>query len=574
MIAFRTSVFSFHENVFKIVSFLYSYSVVKLVNSSVLILLTSQSQHAIVSPTTLLWQLLHLDMSSTSERKEEVANAVASLKTLDLTSDAPEEKERLLEVLTTIRKFVTSPEDRRTAEVLAEEPLPIFIQILKDATNSEAVLLETMWIIGNLAAGSSSDTEQVANSGTLEIAVGYLDHPNAEVAEQVVRLFGNVSGESEEYRDMLLNVDTAKHLFATYIQVMKAESCEAQESLLECIFWLCHNLLRGENFPKLSLVAPLADLIDDAMIHAPSTTDITDLLWAACFLTESPFYSAKMARSNTFLHAIRERGINSGVLTLVVPIVRTIGSLVSNDAKTTQSVIDAGFLPTLVQVYRDNVHIPTHRDVLWTLSNITAGTREQVCACFACDGVIDVLLDGLSSSDVDVATNAAFAVSNPLAKGASYPGLYDITLLTAIVSFLAHRKTPKKFLSLISPALKSYLRSLIDGEGDEGDVTAALAADWSPLLKSPAIRKSRACRDMIAVIHELMGATPDRLADLDYDDGDDYEGDEDEEDNDYSNAENPDDHDGSSEVDPSWVPKPTCSGSSLAPKKDDDDTDG
>ncbi len=436
-----------------------------------------------------------------SSKQEDMAIAVAQLQSMDITSTAEEDKSLLLQILTTIRKAVSASNSPPISDLLDQKPLPTLIAILEESSSTPNIIFETLWILTNIASGSSEQTVELVNSGALDVSVRFLEHSNIQVSEQVLWLIGNVSGDSVPYRDLLLNAGTGKRLVAAYKQVLANESdCKAYVANAA---WVCSNLLRGKPFPPLSLAAPLVDLALDMLKNAEDTADLADVFWSFSYVSESNFFAAKLLKLPTFLTALRDRGIFSSSVKVQTPALRTLGNLVTYDGKLTQIIVDAGFIPVLAQMYQGVKRSSIRREILWALSNIAAGTRAQARAVFDCAAAKAVMLEGINDA-VDIAKEAAYALCNPLSDGVGLPGAYDTKTLDAIMGFLAKGKGIERLKKQVFDSMNAYLGDLLQGKGSEKALQAAARVDWTSYLKSPTIKDDPYCSNLESTIYSIM----------------------------------------------------------------------
>ena len=59
------------------------------------------------------------------------------------------------------------------------------------------------------------------------------------------------------------------------------------------------------------------------------------------------------------------------------PALRTLGNVVTGDDSQTQCALDCGLLPRLLALL-NSPKKGIRKEACWTISNITAGTREQI----------------------------------------------------------------------------------------------------------------------------------------------------------------------------------------------------
>ena len=75
---------------------------------------------------------------------------------------------------------------------------------------------------------------------------------------------------------------------------------------------------------------------------------------------------------------------------MLVPALRTVGNIVTGDDLQTQVIINCGALPCLLNLLTTSHKKSIKKEACWTISNITAGTKEQV-SNLACQSHLDIL---------------------------------------------------------------------------------------------------------------------------------------------------------------------------------------
>ncbi|XP_020207943.1 importin subunit alpha-4 [Cajanus cajan] len=63
---------------------------------------------------------------------------------------------------------------------------------------------------------------------------------------------------------------------------------------------------------------------------------------------------------------------------VLIPALRTVGNIVTGDDMQTQSIINHGALPCLLNLLTHNHKKSIKKEACWTISNITAGNKEQI----------------------------------------------------------------------------------------------------------------------------------------------------------------------------------------------------
>ncbi len=413
-----------------------------------------------------------------AECEQDVPANVKELKSMDLKTV---DKAKLKDALVRIRKAVSVPTKPPLSEVLAEDPIPTFVAILGEKDYPEDVIHETIWILTNLASGTSDQTKEVVQKGGLDAALPHLEHDSVTVAEQVLWLVGNVCGDCVEYRDMILLAGGAKKVIASYNKHTTNKT--ATSSFLANVYWVVSNLLRGKPLPKMSLASPLADFVMDHIIRLdPSQSDLdyTDLFWAASYLSESDFFAAKFSKSPLFLRALVEKGVSSTSSTVPTPAARAVGQLCTGDDTMTQAVVDAGVIPSAARLFLSTSKVGLCRELMWLFSNIAAGSPAQIKALSECDVAKAAIVQGLKHQSLQVVVEALFVTVNPFTSH-DQTWKPDETMLSAMVHALVKAAHHRSFDMHIGSLLHRLLQ-LRDGRLTTKEVDAFAAVDWEPLI--------------------------------------------------------------------------------------------
>jgi len=160
---------------------------------------------------------------------------------------------------------------------------------------------------------------------------------------------------------------------------------------------------------------------------------LTDACWALSYLSDG---------SNDKIAAVIESGVTKRLIELLMhpspavqtPALRTVGNLVTGNELQTQGVIDCSALPSLLSLlsisnigpYQEYGRNGIKKEACWTISNITAGNKDQVQAVIDAN-IIPPLIHLLLHAEFEIKKEAAWAISNATSGGTFHQIEYLVT---------------------------------------------------------------------------------------------------------------------------------------------------
>ena len=249
----------------------------------------------------------------------------------------------------------------------------------------------------------------MVNAGSVEPLLTLLHSDQIEVQEQSVWALGNISGDCDEYRTLILE----KNGFGEIVQFAQAnlDKVGVVKNCVWCLSNLCRNV--KQHPACFACIRPHLPFLQK-LFQCNIPEVVGDACWAFGFLAEvgSEYKKEIIAFINPayLLHLILHEDIH-----LQSPALRLTGNIVSGDEEDTQLLLNAGLLKVLAAFVQKANEIQK-KEVLWIISNITAGTAQQVGLVINI-GFIKYLITAANGESTTLQIEAIWGVCNAINGG-------------------------------------------------------------------------------------------------------------------------------------------------------------
>ena len=190
------------------------------------------------------------------------------------------------------------------------------------------------------------------------------------MVEQVIWGIGNIAGDSPTTRDSVLASGALERI------ALVLDQAPSGTSFMRNASWALSNLCRGRPQPNYKLVRRAIPSLIKVLIENDKEDIITDICWGLSYLSDG----VKERISDMLDIRLLQKLINlmkHENVAIAIPCLRTIGNIVTGDDNETQLAVDANLIPTIAEIL-SHPKKTVRKESCWVLSNITAGTPEQL----------------------------------------------------------------------------------------------------------------------------------------------------------------------------------------------------
>lgn len=312
-----------------------------------------------------------------------------------------------LAALRELRRLLSGVEFPPVEAALKSGAIPLLVQCLSFGSPDEQ-LLEAAWCLTNIAAGRPEETEALLPA--LPLLIAHMGEKGSlPVVEQCAWAIGNVAGEGQELRNILLSQGALPPLARMVLR--------EKGSTVRTAAWSLSNLIKGPDSKAANELIKIEGVLDAILRHLRKADEelATEVAWVVVYLSALSNVATSMLIKRDLPSLLAERMEKSDNLQLHIPVLRSLGNLASSDVpissvfavgqKTTDDLIQF-----LVKCLKSE-HRVLVKEAAWVLSNIATGSMEVKQLIYHSEAV-PVLLHLLSTATFDIRKEAAYTVGN------------------------------------------------------------------------------------------------------------------------------------------------------------------
>ena len=339
-----------------------------------------------------------------------------------------------------IRQLLSLQKDPPINEVIEAGLIPIFIEFLTNKEESQ-LQFEAAWILTNVASGSSRQTQTIVDAGGISLFINLLKSPISNIKEQSIWALGNITGDSPQNRDLVLESGILEPLIFEL-------NFPNRLSFTRNAVWTLSNLCRGKPGPKLSYLKIIVTALEK-FIFLEDTGILADACWAFSYISEGSHERIQLVIESGIILRITELLMHRETI-VQTPALRVIGNIATGDDLQTQIIINCGALPCLLTLL-SSYYKSIKKESCWTISNVTAGNPEQIQAVIDAN-IIPTLIYILKNSEMELKKEAAWAISNATSGG-----------IAKQIDYLVKKDCLKPMIELLSSSDPRVIRVILDG---------------------------------------------------------------------------------------------------------------
>lgn len=327
---------------------------------------------------------------------------------------------------------IQSALDAGVLKVCAEMLYKHFYRKFGGMANTETIRntrVEAAWIVTNIASGTTEQTLCVIDEGCVRPLVNMLSEGDDFIVDQSVWALGNIAGDCEAARNIVLKEDILSILNQLSERYRVSEK---HIKVLRNIVWLMANLSRGRNPPPEKEVMQAIEGMIRHLVFINDREVVADCLWSLSYIVDVDSELANMMLSSNVMRrcykllealaqSLENKQLEGEELMdarigqyAICPIIRIIGNIITESDEATDIILRGGFIKffkTIFYKYKGDNKSRVRKEICWVLSNITAGTHEQIV--YVIEGeLLGLLIDTIDKFELYIKKEACYAIKN------------------------------------------------------------------------------------------------------------------------------------------------------------------
>ena len=233
---------------------------------------------------------------------------------------------------------------------------------------------ESLWIMTNLISGSSAMTRKYLDfTNIIDYSLKVLTLNNVKVKHQAIWLLGNAIGEDIKYTNYIVNKGGLKCIFDELLGDLQ-ESKRVIDNIRTCT-WVLSNIFLHKlvlDYKTLQKAIEISKYFFEVCYDNESNKNMIWLLSRMYKQFDGNQLEIMFRCLDTYMISKLSHCEYKSIHRVILNI---CGNLISTTDENTQKVMNMGLLNHLRDCLNSNSNV---KDVCWILSNISAGTKDQI----------------------------------------------------------------------------------------------------------------------------------------------------------------------------------------------------
>lgn len=284
-----------------------------------------------------------------------------------------------------VRKILSIAENPPIQAVIDAGLVPRMIEYVKQSEYPQ-LQLEATWALTNVASGTTIQCQSIIDKGGIPLFVELLKSNNSGIVEQAIWAIGNISSDCIFYRDTIIRAGGLHNL----VEVVDKTQ---EETLIKHGCWALSNLCRGSPLPKYDFVKSAIPVLCRTIATGRLTDKeiIADCCWAISYHSDANKNKIQVVIESKVISKII-KNLDENSMAVLIPSIRILGNVSTGSADHTNELLAANILQPLERVLEHHKKV-VRREACWVISNIAAGSRNQVEAVLSRESLLKRILE-------------------------------------------------------------------------------------------------------------------------------------------------------------------------------------
>lgn len=316
-------------------------------------------------------------------------------------------KRRRINIVDQMRRLKRIIDDDNVIEFVQSPALARVIEYL--ASSDPNIRFEAAGIVINVAAGPEICSEALIKLNTVQVLIQHVYNASLRVKNESIWALGNIAAGFPKGRDHMIQHGVIPALLTLFDDPEKYTEGGQQynQTLIRTTCWTLARIYSGEPRLSLEIIQPILPVFEWFIKNSNDMEIIIDTCTALSYVSYEhasnlielacPNIIALLGRNNT---------------RIISPALRIIGNIIHGTDEMTQRVVDCNVIHVLGSLL-NNPDSYIRLLSLWSISNIAAGTPRQKQALLQ-SGIMPRIIQCATNDLNKVATEAVWVIVNIL----------------------------------------------------------------------------------------------------------------------------------------------------------------